>query len=231
MCVKYKLWMHVDASYGGGALMSPNHRHLLKGIERADSVTWNLHGLLAAPQQCTVFLTKECGILRKCHSKSTNLFQQEKFYDANYDVGDKHIQFGRRADVLKFWFMWRAKGTKGLQQHIDRLFDNAEYFRQELQTRDNFKLVLENPECVNVCFWYLPPSLINHERDESFWTKLHQIAPKIKELLVKEGTMMLTYQSLSEKPNFFRMTIQNSGLNKADMKHVIDEIDRLGITL
>lgn len=224
--------MHVDAAWGGGALMSPKYRHLLTGIERADSVTWNLHKLLAAPQQCAAFLTKERDILQKCHSSNaTYLFQQDKFYNTKYDVGDKHIQCGRRADVLKFWFMWRAKGTKGLQQHIERLFDNTQFFTEQLKTRGNFQLVLENPECTNICFWYLPPSLMNHKRDDTFWQKLHKIAPKIKERLMKEGTMMMTYQPLGDKPNFFRMVMQNSGLNQKDMIHVLDEIDRLGSTL
>lgn len=231
LCDKYMLWMHVDATLGGGAAMSPKHRHLLEGIEKADSVAWNLHELLGAPQQCTVFLTKDCDILRKCHSNSTYLFQQETFYDARYDVSDNHIQFGRRADVLKFWFMWRAKGTKGLQQHIERLFDNADNFREQLKSRDNFELVLTTPECTNVCFWYVPPSLMNDKRDESFWLKMHKIAPHITEQLIKEGTMMLTYQPLGDKPNFFRVVMQNSGFNKADIIHVLDEIERLGATL
>lgn len=212
--------------------MSPKHRQLLKGIERADSVTWNLHKLLAAPQQCAAFLTKETGILQKCHSSNaTYLFQQDKFYDTKYDVGDKHIQCGRRADVMKFWFMWRAKGTRGLQQHIERLFENAQYFTEELKKRENFQLVLENPECTNICFWYLPPSLINLERDNAFWEKLHKIAPRIKERMMKEGTMMISYQPIGDKPNFFRMVMQDSALTKADMMHVLDEIERLGNTL
>lgn len=88
--------------------------------------------------------------------------------------------------------MWRAKGTKGLQQHIERLFENAQYFTEELKKRENFQLVLENPECTNICFWYLPPILMNHQKNDSFWEKLHKTAPKIKERMMKECTMMIT---------------------------------------
>lgn len=60
---------------------------------RADSITWNPHKLLAAPQQCSTFLTKHEEILLPAHSSNaTYLFQKDKFYDTQYDTGDKHIQ-------------------------------------------------------------------------------------------------------------------------------------------
>lgn len=43
VCKKYKLWMHVDACLGGTVLLSKRYAHLAKGIEHANSVSWNLH--------------------------------------------------------------------------------------------------------------------------------------------------------------------------------------------
>ena len=57
------------------------------------------------------------------------------------------------------------------------------------------------------------------------------MAPKIKERMMREGTMMITYQPLRDLPNFFRLVIQNSGLEHADMNYVIQEIERLGADL
>lgn len=79
-------------------------------LRRADSVTWNPHKMLTAPQQCSTFLTKHERVLTESNSSCAQyLFQKDKFYDTTYDTGDKHIQCGRRADVFKFWFMWKAK--------------------------------------------------------------------------------------------------------------------------
>uniref|UniRef100_A0A8D8V678 Acidic amino acid decarboxylase GADL1 n=1 Tax=Cacopsylla melanoneura TaxID=428564 RepID=A0A8D8V678_9HEMI len=126
--------------------------------------TWNPHKLLTAPQQCSVFLTRHSTILTECHSASaTYLFQKDKFYDTKYDSGDKHIQCGRKPDVLKFWFMWKAK-----------------------------------------------------------------VAPKIKERMMKTGSMMITYQPIHDLPNFFRLVLQNSALDHSDMDFFIEEIERLG---
>lgn len=66
--------------------------------------------MLTAPQQCSTFLTKHERVLTDSNSSCAQyLFQKDKFYDTTYDTGDKHIQCGRRADVFKFWFMWKAK--------------------------------------------------------------------------------------------------------------------------
>lgn len=159
-----------------------------------------------------------------------NWFIQFKFLAHNFTF-HRHIQCGRRADVFKFWYMWRAKGSNGLEQHVNQVFESAEYFTSIIKNRAGFELVLENPECTNICFFYVPPSLKNAQRDQEFKSKLHKVAPKIKEKMMKEGSMMITYQPLREKPNFFRLVLQNSALNKDDMMHFVNEIERLGADL
>ncbi|KAK9502790.1 hypothetical protein O3M35_011496 [Rhynocoris fuscipes] len=232
ICREYEMWLHVDAAWGGGALLSKKRRHLLTGIEKSDSVTWNPHKMLAAPQQCSTFLTRHKTILSECHSASAQyLFQKDKFYDTSYDTGDKHIQCGRRADVFKFWLMWKAKGTSGLEKHVDRLFDNAEYFTEKIRNRPGFELVLKEPECTNITFWYVPPSLRGKENEPDYSKRLHQVAPLMKERMMREGTMMMTYQPMKELPNFFRLVLQNSGLTTQDMDFIVTEIERLGRNL
>lgn len=226
LCREHNMWFHVDAAWGGGALVSPRHRHLLDGVELADSVTWNPHKLLAAPQQCSTLLTRHKGLLQSAHgSKATYLFQQDKFYDTSYDFGDKHVQCGRRADVLKFWLMWKAKGTDGLQKHVDRVFQLSRYFVDIIRNRPGWQLLFE-PECTNVCFRYIPPSKRHLEGDELFQA-LHKVAPIVKERMVKTGSMLITYQPIREQANFFRLVLQNSGLTEADMHFFVEEIERL----
>ncbi|KAL6260322.1 hypothetical protein P5V15_007853 [Pogonomyrmex californicus] len=230
VCKKYGLWFHVDAAWGGGALVSRTHRGLLNGIQFADSVTWNPHKMLAAPQQCSTLLLRHEGLLQAAHGcRASYLFQNDKFYDPSFDCGDRHVQCGRRADVLKFWFMWKAKGTRGLEAHVDRVFALSRHFVDLIRTRDGWHLLAE-PECTNVCFRYVPPSkrhLAGPELDQA----LHKIAPMIKERMVRAGTMLITYQTLRNMPNFFRLVLQNSGVTEADMKFFVEEIERLAVDL
>ncbi|KAF7993477.1 hypothetical protein HCN44_010072 [Aphidius gifuensis] len=230
ICKKYNMWFHVDAAWGGGTLMSNKWKYLVDGIELADSVTWNPHKMLAAPQQCSTFLTRHENILKLAHSaNATYLFQKDKFYDTSYDSGDKHIQCGRRADVLKFWFMWKAKGTSGFEQHVDKLFYLSRYFVDLIIKRDGWKLI-QLPECLNVCFWYIPKSM-RHLDGKELDQQLHKIAPIIKEKMVKKGSMLVTYQPLDDKPNFFRLVIQSSGVTEIDMKFFVEEFENLSDNL
>ncbi|KAG8232468.1 hypothetical protein J437_LFUL012114 [Ladona fulva] len=229
VCAKYGLWLHVDAAWGGGLLFSRTYRGRLKGIERADSVTWNPHKLLAVPQQCSTLLLRHQGLLSECHSRSASyLFQRDKFYDLKYDTGDKYLQCGRRADVLKFWFMWKAKGTIGLEKHVDKIMDNIGYFVEEIQKRSCFKMVIEKPAFANICFWLIPPRLQGQQGSPDFSSQLHRVAPKVKERMMKKGSLMVTYQPLREWPNFFRFVLQNSGTSFKDMDFVLNEIESLG---
>ncbi|KAF4530577.1 hypothetical protein B566_EDAN006783, partial [Ephemera danica] len=151
VCQKNKLWLHVDACWGGSLLLSSKHAHHLAGIERVDSVSWNPHKMLGAPLQCSLLLVKEEGLLHKCNSASaTYLFQQDKFYDTSFDSGDKSVQCGRKTDAYKLWLMWRARGDKGL----------------------GFELVLPEFQCTNVCFWFIPESMRDEKRDDLWWEKL-----------------------------------------------------------
>lgn len=151
ICAKYNLWLHIDAAWGGGYLMSPKLRSRLAGIERANSVTWNPHKLMGCVLQCsTVHFRQKVsfwtqvniyiryfnefrdnktdtrsqiqGLLMSCNQMCADyLFQQDKQYDVSYDTGDKVIQCGRHNDIFKLWLMWRAKGSSGFAAHMEHL--------------------------------------------------------------------------------------------------------------
>ncbi|XP_014793146.1 PREDICTED: acidic amino acid decarboxylase GADL1 [Calidris pugnax] len=228
ICEKHGLWLHVDASWGGSALISRKHCRLLHGIHRADSVAWNPHKMLLAGIQCCALLVKDnSGLLKNCYSaKAAYLFQQDKFYDVSYDTGDKSIQCSRRPDAFKFWLMWKALGTTGLEERVNRALALARYLVEEIKKRDGFQLLLE-PEYANVCFWYIPPSLRKMEDGPEFWQKLHQVAPIIKERMMKKGSMMLGYQPHRGKVNFFRQVVISPQVSREDMDFLLDEIELL----
>lgn len=231
ICAKHSVWLHCDACWGGGALLSEKHRHLMASIERSDSLSWNLHKMSAMPLQCSLFLIKEKGLLEQCNSlQAEYLFQPDKCYDTSYDIGDKTVQCGRKVDALKAWLMWKALGDDGMQQVVDTAFDNSRYFTEKLKRTEGFRLVIPEFECTNVCFWYIPPSLRGQVENEEWWQKLSRVAPKIKERMMKEGTLLIGYQPLSVKRlvNFFRIIISNARCEHSDMDYVIEEIDRLG---
>ncbi|KAL3835812.1 hypothetical protein ACJMK2_021286 [Sinanodonta woodiana] len=157
---KYGMWLHVDGAWGGSALFSEKHKHLLDGLERADSMTWNPHKMMGVPLQCSAILLRKKGILSGANQlKAEYLFQQDKHYDTSYDTGDKTIQCGRHNDIFKLWLMWRAKGDAGFRAQIDQNFEKAKYMLQILESREEFEVVNHELDGPNVCFWYVPPAL------------------------------------------------------------------------
>ncbi|XP_056276501.1 glutamate decarboxylase 1 isoform X2 [Pseudoliparis swirei] len=226
ICQRHTLWMHVDAAWGGGLLLSDRHKMKLRGIERSCSVTWNPHKMMGVPLQCSAIL----GLLRECNDFGAEyLFQTDKNYDVSYDTGDKSIQCGRHVDVFKLWLMWKAKGSEGFGSQVNKCLENAEYLYDQLQRRTDFELVLKNkPEHSNVCFWYIPPSLRGRPPGPDRDARLHQVAPRIKGRMMEKGSVMIGYQPLGDKVNFFRCVFSNPATQQEDIDFLLDEITRLG---
>nr|XP_023028284.1 glutamate decarboxylase [Leptinotarsa decemlineata] len=230
ICKKYGMWLHVDAAWGGGLLLSKKYRHpRLTGIERADSVTWNPHKLMGALLQCSTIHFKEDGLLMSCNQMSADyLFMQDKLYDIRYDTGDKVIQCGRHNDIFKLWLQWRAKGDEGFEQHMDRLMELSEYMVKRIKEQpDKFYLIME-PEMVNVSFWYIPKRLRKEPHGPERERKLGEMCPRLKAKMMEEGTLMTGYQPDDRRPNFYRNIISSAAVTEADIDFLLNEMDRLG---
>ena len=63
---------------------------------------------------------------------------------------------------------------------------------------------------------------------DEFKLKLHKVAPKIKERMMLKGSLMVGYQPLDDKPNFFRMIVSNAASQLEDIYFMLDEIEELG---
>ncbi|XP_036412272.1 glutamate decarboxylase 1 [Colossoma macropomum] len=230
ICERFGLWMHVDAAWGGGLLLSKRHRLKLQGIDRASSITWNPHKMMGVPLQCSAILVRKKGLLQECNQLCAEyLFQPDKHYDVSYDTGDKSIQCGRHVDIFKLWLMWKAKGSEGFESQVNHCLENAEYLYYKLKSRKDFQLVFQSkPEHTNVCFWYLPTRVRNMPPGPERDRELHMVAPKIKAKMMEEGVTMIGYQPLGDKVNFFRCVFSNPATQKEDVDFLLDEIARLG---
>lgn len=221
-----------QACLGGSAVLSKQHRHLIAGIERSDSLAWNPHKTMGVPLQCSMFLIRHRGMLHECNSSAAQyLFQQDKFYDVSYDTGDKSVQCGRKVDVFKFWLQLKVRGLSGMERLFDNSLTMTQYFVDQLNGRTGFRCIIDSFDYTNVCFWYVPSSMRNESETEEWWQHLSTIAPQIKEKMIKSGTLMVGYSPLPNQGigNFFRMAL--TAYPPAEKKHldfVIDEIERLG---
>ncbi|XP_072759805.1 acidic amino acid decarboxylase GADL1 [Anoplolepis gracilipes] len=235
ICQNEDIWLHVDACLGGSLLLSEKYRSRLRGIELSDSVAWNPHKMLGAPLQCSLFLVKGEKALHKANSfKANYLFQQDKFYDVSWDTGDKSVQCGRKVDAMKFWLMWKVRGTTGLGLFVENAMYCVEYFLKRIQETPGFRLVQSNYQSCTVCFWYIPTQMRDKPETVNWWKQLYNVTTEIKKSLTLSGSVMIGYTPLLQREcgNFFRMVATcQPPPTRSSMDYVIKEIEKASLDL
>ncbi len=148
---KHKIWLHVDGAYCGAAIFSKKYKHLLKGMERSDSFSYNAHKMLGTPLTCSIILVKDKKHLYDSFSNdATYLYQTD---GDDFNLGKTSFQCGRRNDALKFWTLWKSVGTNGLEQIIDNQFELADVARNYIRSNTDYTLYSFDGS-VSICFNY-----------------------------------------------------------------------------
>jgi len=145
----------------------------------------------------------------------------------------KTLNCGRRNDALKLWVSWKVVGDKGFEERVDHAFAQAEYIQQQLKKQqEKFRVLLDQPQSLNICFWYIPPSARQLPEGSEKEVLIDKATITIRRRMQKEGKLLVNYSDLHGHPaHFFRMITCNPGANQADMDFVLAEIDRLGSDL
>jgi sulfinoalanine decarboxylase/sulfinoalanine decarboxylase/aspartate 1-decarboxylase len=151
ICEAHAIWLHVDGAYCGSVLFSSKYKHLIKGIEKVDSFSFNAHKMLATPLSCSLLLVKDEKQLYDSFSNEADYLYQTDHDEFN--LGKSSLQCGRRNDALKFWTLWKSIGTKGLEAIVDRQFELADYAREYIRANNDYTLYSYD-ESVSVCFNY-----------------------------------------------------------------------------
>ena len=159
ICQQHRVWLHVDAAHGGAACLSDQHKHLLAGIEQADSVVWDAHKMMHVPALCTFVFYRDSRH-RYC------AFEQDApyLYDpaapnlADYDSGLKTVECTKRAAAFGLWAAWSLHGRQLFGDIVDTTFAMAKRFHELLSEADDF-VPLHEPMCNIQMFRHLPQGL------------------------------------------------------------------------
>lgn len=120
VCSLNNLWFHVDAAYGGGALVAKSVRHLFKGIERADSVTIDPHKWLFSPYDCGAVIYKNPEEAKDVHAQEGSYLEIFKDEGAHgFNPSDYQIQLTRRLRGLPLWFSLATHGTEKYEWAVE----------------------------------------------------------------------------------------------------------------
>jgi aromatic-L-amino-acid decarboxylase len=187
ICGIEEMWLHVDGSYGGVAAVSPAYRHVLRGVERADSLVVNPHKWLFTPIDCSAFYTRRPDVLKRAFSLVPEYLVTREQGDV-VNLMDYGVQLGRRFRALKLWMVIRAFGAEGLAARIERHCELARTFEGWVAADPDWELGAPVPFSL-VCFRYAPRGMSEPERD--------RVNAEILERVNRSGEVYLSHTRLN----------------------------------
>jgi glutamate/tyrosine decarboxylase-like PLP-dependent enzyme len=149
VCARERLWLHVDASYGGAVIFSPRQRHLLTGIDRADSITFNPQKWCYVTKTCALALFREEQILERAFRIPAPYMSLHEG-TGHVNLGEWGVQGTKAPDIAKWWLTLLQLGQSGLAELIDHSFELAGLFLAEVQARSFLELATP-PELNILC--------------------------------------------------------------------------------
>jgi len=197
ICSRYGIWLHVDAAFAGSALILPEFRWMIEGVEGADSFVFNPHKWLFTNFDCSAYFVKdETALIRTFEILPEYLKTTEAERVNNYR--DWGVQLGRRFRALKLWFVIRSYGITELQKKLREHLRMAQELAGRIRETAGFQLMAPVPLNL-VCFRYAPEGVPE--------TSLNTLNMELMERLNRTGKIYLTQYEFIEKQQVTEDTV------------------------
>ncbi|WP_254631628.1 MULTISPECIES: pyridoxal-dependent decarboxylase [unclassified Curtobacterium] len=218
VCDLEDVWLHVDAAYGCGLLVSPTRRHLLDGIERARSVTADFHKSFFQPVSSSALLVRDPADLGRAAWHADYLNPEDA--DEPNQV-DKSLQTTRRFDALKLWATLRASGATAIGRAFDTVLDVTEQVHEHVGAHPDLVLVAPT-QLSTVLFRWQPDGVVDADADVL-------VAP-LRAALLAEGRVLVAKTVVDGRP-CNKLTLLDPGTSAeqvvAALDHVVATAERL----
>ena len=134
LCHEEAMWLHVDAAYGGPAVICDAGRALLTGIERADSIAVDPHKWLFQPYECGVLLVRHPGALAAAFALHPEYLADVSGRSGEVNFFDRGVQLTRGFRALKLWMTLKVYGLAAIRAGIEHGIRTAERAEELLQS-------------------------------------------------------------------------------------------------
>ncbi|MEZ5126786.1 MAG: pyridoxal-dependent decarboxylase [Thermoleophilia bacterium] len=222
VCRKHGVWLHADAAHGGSALLSERHRHLLAGIEHADSVVWDAHKMLFVPGLCAFVLYRD-------RSRVFDTFRQDAPYLfdpaapglADYDSGVRSVECTKRAAAFGLWGVWSLFGRQLFGDMVDVTFALGRTLHAKLTAADDF-VPLHEPQCNIVVFRHVPAALGNAPRE-----RVGDFQLELRRRIIESGEFYIV-PAKHDGTGALRVAIMNPLTTPEHLDRLLDALRRHG---
>ncbi len=212
-------WYHVDAAYGGTMAFSTKHRLKLRGIELADSITFDPHKWMFVPFACGAVLVREGGhVLRDAFDITPEYLNEDR---GGADVEFDFFRYGqlgtRRFNALKLWMAMKFMGRRGYASVVERQIELTEYLATRIDQLAEFETVgrVESAVC---CFKFSPARSANLGEAEQ-----DRLQQQLQQGIEKSGEAWITTTVLKGR----RVLRANINSYLTERRHVDDLVELL----
>jgi L-2,4-diaminobutyrate decarboxylase len=215
ICESQGIWFHVDAAYGCGLLVSTRRRHLLDGIERADSVTVDFHKSYFQPVSSSAIVVRPGETMRRIAVHADYLNPRAA---AVPNQVDKSLQTTRRFDALKLWMTLRTMGAEQIGDMFDAVVDRAHEAYLQICDDADFEAVAA-PTLSTVLFRYRPAGMDVATCDE--------LMPRLRQRLFYGGRAIVAGTTIGGH-YWLKFTLLNPNTTMGNLRDVLDLIRGIG---
>lgn len=220
---------HVDAAWGGATLLSDTHRHLLRGIERADSVTIDAHKQMYVPMGAGMVLFKDPSLVHAIEHHAEYVIRR-----GSKDLGSHTMEGSRPGMAMLVYSALHVMGRKGYQLLIDQSIKKARGFAQLIAAQDDFEVITEPQLCL-LTYRYVPAPIkaalsnASNEQKARITPLLNQLTKHIQKSQRETGqsfvsrTKLTPLQYAQQPTTVFRTVLANPLTTETMLQEILIE--------
>lgn len=219
-CEAEDIWFHVDAAYGGFAILTDVGRELFTGLERADSIAMDAHKWLFQPFEAGCLMVKDVRRLEAAFSVRPEYLQDTEWGQDHPNFGDRGLQLSRSFRALKVWMSIQTFGMAAFRRSVAKGIELAR--RAEEYVRASDVLQIANPASLGVvCF------RVNSRAGALDDAALEKINEAVQARVIETGTAMMSSTRLRGLYSL-RLCVLNHNTTWTDVRETLEAIERFG---
>lgn len=219
-CEKQGIWLHVDAAYGGFAVVTQKGKKLLRGIERADSVVLDAHKWFFQPYEAGGLLVKDIRTLEHAFTIHHDVLQDTLWGADHPNFSDHGLQLSRSFRALKIWMSVQTFGLAAFRKAVSKGMELASRAGEYVEENKNFELL--SPVTLSVVCFRINPAEAHLGEGA-----LEEINRAVLARIFWDNRALMSSTTLG-KTFSLRLCILNHTTAWSDVRETLEAIERFG---